>query len=160
MIESDKNLNDLIDRSITGKAVKIGAAQTTVPAEVIEPSEDQIFAYISTQMKKRNFARKSARPQLPCLANNCEELSSFPLCGGHYHAVVAFKTPSLELRNNYGYAKFDPSTNLIVYPDKVPSDRLPSNVKRPSGATVKVKAAPNEPVINDARRSLTPALLV
>jgi hypothetical protein len=131
--------NDLIDRPITSKAVKIGAATTTVLADVNDPSEAQIFAYISTQIKKRNLSKKSVRLQLPCLANECDELTSFPLCGGHYHAVVASKTPSLALRNNYGFATFDPSTNLIVYPDKVPSDRLPSNVKRPS--SVKVKAA-------------------
>jgi hypothetical protein len=135
--------NDLIDRPITGKAVKIGAAKIDVDSvEDIQRSEDQIFSYISTQMKKWNLNnRKNARPQLPCLANNCNELSSFPLCGGHYHAVVASKTPLLELRNNYGHAKFDSATNLIVYPDKVPSERLPSNIKRRSGAPVKVQAA-------------------
>jgi hypothetical protein len=43
--------------------------------------------------------------------------------------VVAGKSPVLELRDNYGSAKFDESTKLIVYPDKVPANRLPSNIK-------------------------------
>jgi hypothetical protein len=133
---------ELMDRPITNKTVRIGAAQLeSLPSS--EASDDQVLAYISTQVKKRNLDLKrlggrKPRPQLPCLAKGCEDSSPFSLCGTHYHSVIAGKTPSLELRNNYGFAKFDESTKLIVYPDKVPSDRLPSNVKRVIAASAKL----------------------
>ncbi len=134
---------EIMDRPITNKAVKIGIAQLESSLPPSEASDDQVLAYISTQVKKRNLdikrlgGRKS-RPRLPCLAKGCEDSSPFSLCGTHYHSVIAGKTPILKLRNNYGFAKFDESTKLIVYPDKVPSDRLPSNVKRVTSASAKL----------------------
>jgi hypothetical protein len=142
---------EMMDRPISQKAVKIGAAQieSLSPKATDGVTEDQVFAYISTHMKSHNIrdspkpksGRKpgKARPSLPCLAKDCDDESLYPLCGTHYHSLVAGKTAVLELRNNYGSAKFDASTKLIVYPDSVPSDRTPSNVQ-----SVKVGAAKPE----------------
>ncbi len=137
---------EMMDRPISQKAVKVGAAQIEVglPAGT---NQDQVLAYISTHMKKHNLTgtstetkagRKSGktRPSFPCLAKDCDDESPYPLCGAHYHSLVAGKSDTLELWNNYGSAKFDAATKLIVYPDKVPADRRPSNVQ-----SVKVGAA-------------------
>ena len=124
--------NDLIDRPI--HKVKVAAAQIEQKSLDEDAPDDHIKAYISTQIKKQHGGkpRKSgkARPSLPCLAKDCTELSPFSLCGLHYHGIIAGKTPTLELRDNYGSARFDPATKLIVYPETVPKDRLPSNVHR------------------------------
>jgi hypothetical protein len=65
-----------------------------------------------------------------CLVADCLELTVYPLCPLHYHTLVSAKSSSLKLRNGYGDATFDPLTNLIVYPARTPTDRLPSKVKK------------------------------
>ncbi len=65
-----------------------------------------------------------------CLAADCDEQTTFPLCPFHYHAVVSGKTPQLKLRNGYGDAAYDNTTQLIVYPPRTPTNRLASNKKR------------------------------
>ncbi len=73
------------------------------------------------------------RPLLPCLAKSCSEQTPFPLCGTCYHSLIAAKITALELKNDYGTATYNVGTKLVVYPDKVPSDRMPSNIKRVRG---------------------------
>jgi hypothetical protein len=138
---------EMMDRPIVQKAVKIGAAQ--VESSLDKVVEDQVIAYISTHMKKHHTdpaktdlgTRKprKPRPSLPCLAKDCDDESPYSLCGTHYHSLVAGKLDSLELRNNYGSAKYDEATKMIVYPEKVPADRRPSNMR-----SVKVGAAVRE----------------
>ncbi len=108
-----------------------------------------MIAYISTHMKKHHTdpaktdlgTRKprKPRPSLSCLAKDCDDESPYSLGGTHYHSLVAGKLDSLELRNNYGSAKYDEATKMIVYPEKVPADRRPSNMR-----SVKVGAAVRE----------------
>jgi hypothetical protein len=137
---------EMMDRPISQKAVKVGAAQIelVLPADA---TKEQVLTFISSHMKKHNITdlsgdnkhgRRSGktRPSLPCLAKGCDDESPYPLCSLHYHSLVAGKSDTLELRNNYGSAKYDAATKLIIYPDKVPADRRPSNVQR-----VKVGAA-------------------
>ncbi len=141
-------VNDLIDRPITGR-VKIGVAQVQPDPSLtdVELTPDQVYAFISSMAKKHNVpdpgTRKprGPRPLLPCLAQDCGESSQFPLCGTHYHSLVAAKIPSLTLRNQYGSAVYDASTKMIVYPAKVPADRLPSNIRRVKAGTAQIPPA-------------------
>jgi hypothetical protein len=55
--------------------------------------------------------------------------------------LIATKIASIELKQNYGSATFNEETQLVVYPDKVPRDRMPSNIKRVRAAA----AAINKP---------------
>ncbi len=144
--------NDIIDRPVTNKAVKIGMAQVQSAGAAVQSvssigdaglTSEQIYAFISTMAKKHNTAsdgtkgnRKSKGPQasLPCLAKDCTEQTQFPLCGTHYHSLVAAKIQALELRDQYGSATFDASTKMIVYPSPVPASRLPSNIRRVKAA--------------------------
>ena len=77
---------------------------------------------------------------LICLAKDCTEKSPFPLCGTCYHSLVAARISSIELKNKYGTAKFNPETKLVVYPDTVPQDRMPSKIKRVRAAASVPKA--------------------
>ena len=105
------------------------------------------MAYISTMAMKHHQdtdpeviktpkGGRKPKPLYSCLAKDCSEQTSFPLRGTHYHSLVAAKIASIDLKQNYGTATYNLDTKLVVYPDKVPSDRMPSNVKR-----VKVAAA-------------------
>jgi hypothetical protein len=144
--------NDIIDRPVSNKAVKIGVAQVqSAVAQVQSVSSlgdadltpEQIYAFISTMAKKHNTVSdetkgnrksKGPKPSLPCLAKDCAEQTQFPLCGTHYHSLVAAKIQALELREQYGSASFDASTKMIVYPSQVPASRLPSNIRRVKAA--------------------------
>ncbi len=64
-------------------------------------------------------------------------MSVFPLCRSHYHSLVAGKLPSITLRDQYGNATFDVATKMVIYPSKVPADRLPSNIRRIKTAAAK-----------------------
>ncbi len=64
---------------------------------------------------------------------SCSEQTPFPLCGTCYHSLIAAKITALELKNNYGTATYNAGSKLVVYPDKVPADRMPSNIKRVRG---------------------------
>jgi hypothetical protein len=64
------------------------------------------------------------RPTLPCLAAGCEEQIAFPLCPLHYHSLISGKTASVQLQNGYGNATYDTASQFVIYPAKVPDDRL------------------------------------
>jgi hypothetical protein len=118
--------HDLMDRPVKGKKVKGLSAQAQILDELSTPDTGQIPALISTKVQRQNKEKKKYVKQ-ECLAAGCDEQTTFPLCGLHYHSVVSAKTPVLQLRNGYGDAKYDATTCLIIYPARVPADRLPSN---------------------------------
>jgi hypothetical protein len=71
---------EMMDRPTVQKAVKIGAAQ--VESSPDKTVEDQVLAYISSQMKRQNLEptmnktdRKTRKPRpfLPCLALDCDD---------------------------------------------------------------------------------------
>ena len=140
--------NDTMDRAVGGKKVQALIAQTANPspgASTVTP--DQVYAFISTMAMKHNqspgvtegdkgtkLRKVKDRPLLPCLAKSCSEQTPFPLCGTCYHSLIAAKITAIELKNNYGTATYNIDTKLVVYPDKVPPDRMPSNIKRVRGS--------------------------
>ncbi len=104
---------------------------------------EQVRTLLSTMSKRQNFpvdavggvstgAKKARRKfvKRECLAADCDEETGFSLCGLHYHSLISAKTQSLKLRNGYGDAIYDATTNLIVYPSRTPTDRLPTNSPR------------------------------
>ena len=130
--------HELMDRPVKGKKVKglIANAKEDIDLESVT---EQILGLISTAAKRRNAITDAPNPtpnpaadkndrkkkKLECLAADCAELTAYPLCSLHYHSLVSAKISSLSLRNKYGEATFDPTTNTIAYPSKVPKDRLP-----------------------------------
>jgi hypothetical protein len=120
---------------------------------------EKVFAYISTMAMKHHAdnshtsdpdnptksgsGRKKgkARPLFPCLAKDCTEQTFFPLCGTHYHSLIAAKLASVELRHQYGNATYNAETKMVVYPDKIPAERKPSNVKRVRAAAATTMSA-------------------
>lgn len=77
---------------------------------------------------------KKPRPSFTCLAQGCTEATPFPLCGTHYHALISGKHATVDLINQYGAASYDPATQLVVYPAKVPANRMSSNVRKVTAA--------------------------
>ena len=138
--------NDVMDRPIGDKKVRGYVAQVKDDSsEQLTP--EKVMAYISTMAMKHDHEKDSGgnkagkgRKMLDCLAKDCTEKSPFPLCGTCYHSLVAAKISAIELKNKYGTAKFNPDTKLVVYPDTVPQDRMPSNVKRVRAAANVTKA--------------------
>ncbi len=57
---------------------------------------------------------------------------------------MAAKISSLTLRDQYGSAVYDPSTKMIVYPSKVPADRLPSNIRRVKAGAASAASSPDD----------------
>ena len=135
-------VNDLLDRPVKGKRVKGFVSQGTNEAEVLgDPVESDLSAQvrnlISTFSKKHHSgnskeptdsasAKKTRRKRttLPCLAAECEEQTSFPLCPLHYHSLLSGKTASLKLHSGYGDATYDSTSQMVIYPAKVPDNRL------------------------------------
>ena len=134
--------HELMDRPVKGKKVRgmVAKAKDEVDS-VAEQVSEKIMGLISTMSKRHNTKdsgnavtdakvggskgkKKYAKQE--CLAADCPELTTFPLCPIHYHSLVSAKVTTLKLRNGYGDAKFDASTSLIVYPAQTPKDRLPS----------------------------------
>ena len=74
-------------------------------------------------LEKKKYVKKE------CLAAVCDQLTTFSLCGLHYHSLISGKEPVLQLRNGYGEAKYDGTTSRIVYPARTPTDRLPPSNK-------------------------------
>ncbi len=119
--------HELMDKPIRGKKVKGLSAQAQVLNETSTiANTEQVSALISTNVQSQNKDKKRYIKQ-DCLAAGCAEQTTFPLCGVHYHSLVSAKTPVVQLRNGYGDATYDATTCLIVYPARVPADRLPSN---------------------------------
>jgi hypothetical protein len=131
---------DMMDRAAKGKRVKglVSSVKTPIvlddASERVEELSEQVAGLISTMSKRQNAGgskkEKKTYVKQECLAADCDEQTTFPLCGLHYHAVVSAKTPSLKLRNGYGDATYDSASHLIVYPPRTPTNRLPSNKKR------------------------------
>jgi hypothetical protein len=134
--------HETMDRSVGSNKVQALVAQTTSSISGTS-TPDQIYAFISTMAMKHNSGDKvvegdkrgnrKERPVFPCLAKDCSEQTPFPLCGTCYHSLIAAKITALELKNNYGTATYNAESKLVVYPEKTPSDRMPSNVKRVRG---------------------------
>jgi hypothetical protein len=131
---------DMMDKSAKGKRVKGLVANVKAPAELDNTSEgvedlsEQVLGLISTMSKRQNAGgskkEKKTYVKQECLAADCDEQTTFPLCPLHYHAVVSAKTPQLKLRNGYGDVTYDSATQLIVYPPRTLTNRLHSNKKR------------------------------
>ena len=145
--------HDLMDSSVKGKKIKglIGKTAdegTTVADQVSE----KVLGMISSMSKRHNIeinnasasGKKDKRKfeKLECLAADCDEMTTYPLCPFHYHSLVSAKTPILKLRNDYGNAVFDSPTSLIVYPPKTPVSRLPGASSTNEGTTKSGKSIP------------------
>jgi len=142
--------HELMDKPVRGKKVKglAGKLQTSDESETIEELSDKMHTLLSTMSKRHNVSTDKTAPagdgsatpgaksakrkfmKQQCLADNCTEETGFSLCGLHYHSLISAKIPTLKLRNGYGDATYDATTNLIVYPPRTPTDRLPSNSPR------------------------------
>ena len=139
-----RRVHDLLDRPIKGRKVQGLVSQvreTDAGNDDTSLSDQTIKAFISTVSKRLNLdgggpkasvgekkAKKFIRKE--CLASDCDDQSTFPLCGLHYHALVSGKSSSLKLRNGYGDATYNIKTQLIEYPPRTPTDRLPTNTPR------------------------------
>ena len=149
--------HEVMDRPVGQKQVRTMVAQTTSDTTDSLTAE-KVFAYMSTMAMKHNtdtgksaassatvkgsLGRKGkARTLYLCLAKDCMEETYFPLCGNHYHSLVAAKLPSVELRQQYGNATYNAETKMVVYPDKIPAERKPSNVKRVRAAATTTTSA-------------------
>jgi hypothetical protein len=141
--EADKAYK-LIDKEVK---VKRKAYQAKVEAVVEETADDEtvekaVKALMSTMSKRTNKEttnekeKKGTKPGKPkyekheCLAVGCDNQTTFPLCGNHYHSLVSGKTPAVDLRNDYGNATFNPDTSSVEYPPKVPAALLPKPRKQ------------------------------
>jgi hypothetical protein len=128
--------HDLMDKSVKGRKVKGFVATTTAKeAGAITDLTEKVSALISTMSKRNNATEdgpaggkkgKKKYVSQECLVADCSDMTTFPLCGVHYHSLVSAKSPVLKLRNGYGDATYDTSSGLIVYPPRTPADRLPS----------------------------------
>jgi hypothetical protein len=138
-----------MDKAVTGRKKIRGLAgkiQGTDEAE--SDTIEKMYTLLSTMAKRQNvpgdkktpsgdektpdgdkFGRRKLVSQ-PCLADSCTEETRFSLCGLHYHSLISAKITTLKLRNGYGDATYDGTTNLIVYPPRTPTDRLPTNSPR------------------------------
>ena len=146
-------VNDLLDKPVKGKRVKGFVTQSTTVNEVDPDLSAQVLSLISTYSKKHNSSQpkdsapdkktRRKRPTLPCLAAGCGEETSFPLCPLHYHSLLSGKTTSVQLHSGFGDATYDPTSQLVIYPAKVPDNRLSSKqiAARSSNKTVAAKLA-------------------
>ena len=135
-----------MDHPVRGKKIKglAGKLQAHDESESVEELSEKMLALLSTMSKRNNLSPAKTTPpeddtkqtgkrkfiNQPCLADNCTEETRFSLCGLHYHSLISAKIQTLKLRNGYGEAKYDATTNLIIYPPRTPTDRLPSNSPR------------------------------
>ena len=131
--------NEMMDRPVKGHKVK---GLVTKPVEsvkddmngVVEQVSEKLMGLISTMSKKHNQDSQGSKRQHgksklqkhECLAADCPETTIYPLCPLHYHSLVSAKVTTLKLRNGYGDATFDSNTNLISYPPRTPTSRLPT----------------------------------
>ena len=133
-------VNDMLDRPVKGKRVKglvskgaAGATEDSVDSDL----STQVRNLISTFSKKHNSKSEKEstdtasdkktrrkRTTFPCLAAGCEEHTSFPMCPLHYHSLLSGKSASVKLHSGYGDATYDAESQLVIYPAKVPDNRL------------------------------------
>jgi hypothetical protein len=137
--------HDILDKPLRGKRVKGLGTKVQEQQEIDDNTEvEEVNGLISTASKRlnqngddrktgdtpagdRKLKKKYVRKE--CLAADCDQLTTFSLCGLHYHSLISGKTPVLKLRNGYGEATYDGTTSLIVYPARTPTDRLPPSKK-------------------------------
>jgi hypothetical protein len=133
-------VNDLLDKPVKGKRVKGFVSQSTTAAAVDTVESDlsaQVLSLISSFSQKHNLGKgkepkdgdsdkktRRKRTTLPCLAAGCEEQTSFPLCPLHHHSLISGKTASVKLHSGYGEATYDTTSQFVIYPAKVPDNRL------------------------------------
>lgn len=122
---------DIIDTNVKSRK-KVSGLMTQIGTA----DDEESLALVSAAAKRINMdpiqpkplnSNKGDKKKKPCLAKGCKTLSSFSLCGLHYHSMVSGKTETLELINGYGSASYNVTTKMIEYPIGVPADRLPSN---------------------------------
>jgi hypothetical protein len=139
-------VHDMLDHPVKGgKKVKGLGAQVKdsssgkdVLEAMTEEISEKVLGMISTMVKRQNAPDPNPNPsptkkkhvKQECLAADCDEQTTFSLCGVHYHSMISGKTSTLKLRNGYGDATYDPTTSLIVYPPRTPVARLPTNTPR------------------------------
>ena len=127
--------NDLMDKPVKGKRVKGYVSKPNDDGIDMDLKDDKVSAMvmglISSMSKKLNTdtdpgkkSRRKQRPSYPCLAADCEEQTSFPLCPLHYHPLLSGKSQHVKLKSGYGEATYDSSSQSVVYPPKVPENRL------------------------------------
>ena len=127
--------NDMLDKPVKGRRVK-GLVSQTKTSDAVDPVDSelsaQVLSLISSYSKKLNIDQpadnekkiRRKRPLVPCLAAGCKEQTAFPLCPLHYHSLLSGKTASVPLQHGYGSATYDTNSQFVVYPAKVPDDRL------------------------------------
>jgi hypothetical protein len=147
--EADKAYK-LIDKEVKAKR-KVQAYQAKVEAvgddadddlldeDTVDKAVKTLISTMSKRINKNNNNnsdktgdKKGAKKGKPkyekreCLALACTTQTTFPLCGICYHSLVSGKTATVELKNQYGNATFNATTNGIEYPAKVPAALLPT----------------------------------
>jgi hypothetical protein len=129
----DKEVKVKVKRKVQGYQA-IVVPDVSVAASVSAPdANDAVKALISSVEKRINKLEKNGKKKekkeyekRESLAKGCTNLSTFPLYGLHYHSVVSGKTPTVELRNEYGNAAYDAESKVVTYPAKVPASLLPA----------------------------------
>jgi hypothetical protein len=127
--------NDLLDKPVKGRRVKglVTQPKASDAGDSMDPElSAQVLSLISSYSKKLNIDQpadnekknRRKRPLVPCLAVGCKEQTAFPLCPLHYHSLLSGKTASVPLQHGYGNATYDTTSQFVVYPAKVPDDRL------------------------------------
>jgi hypothetical protein len=107
--------NDVMDRPVGGKRVSTLADKVTdVTPESL--TVEQVFAYISTMAMKHNSDITPSKSDKRQKGAKVEEQTPFPLCVTHYHSLIAARSPSIKLKQNYGTATYNADTTLVVYP--------------------------------------------
>ncbi len=96
-----KRVHDLLDRPIKGRKVQGLVSQTAIQDDDTSVSEKTLQAFISAVSKRLNLdpgsssdpggdrTRRTKFVRKECLAADCEDQSTFPLCGLHYHSLVS-----------------------------------------------------------------------
>jgi hypothetical protein len=137
--------HEILDKPIRGKRVNGLGAKIQEQEKKDDSTEvEEVNGLISTTSKRLNLTddtpagekkggkkggEKKKYVKKECLAADCDQLTTFSLCGLHYHSLISGKEPVLQLRNGYGEAKYDGTTSRIVYPARTPTDRLPPSNK-------------------------------
>ncbi len=117
--------NDLMDKPIKGRKVKGLLTKTKDDDnEVPLTDEKSMSKKLNTEIDAAWKARRKQRPTHPCLAVDCEEQTTFPLCPLHYHPLLSGKSQQVKLKSGYGDATYDSTSQSVVYPSKVPENRL------------------------------------
>jgi hypothetical protein len=95
-------------------------------------------ALITTHGKKQTKGKTTAVAAVAlelCLEKERMEMikAYLPLCPLHYHECISGKRPDVLLKENYGSAKFNSSTQKIDYPASVPKHRFPLPISARKG---------------------------